>query len=191
MTNIPTPPVSFLKLRRAANVLGAGGIVAYPTEAVYGLGCDPRDAEAVQKILDLKRRGGAAGLILIAADARQFAGWIDPSEAEAARLAGDDEGITWVVTSGPSTPHWITGGRETVAVRITRHPIAAALCRAADYPVVSTSANRHGCPPARNALAVRRAFGTAVDYVLPGPTGPRARPSEIRAARTGIVLRAG
>jgi len=181
--------VSFLKIRHAADVIRAGGVVAYPTEAVYGLGCDPGDRNAVNRILALKQRSGALGLILIAADARQLAGWIDPTETESRQMVGGAEGVTWVVTAGRLTPRWITGGRPTVATRITRHPTAAALCRAAEMPIVSTSANRGGCPPARDALGARRAFGSDIDYVLTGPTGGRARPSEIRDARSGAILR--
>lgn len=181
---------SFLKIRHAADIIRSGGIVAYPTEAVYGLGCDPLDREAVDTILTLKRRPERAGMILIVADADQLDGWITP-DTDFSRLATGTEVVTWVVEAGPLTPRWITGGRKTVAVRITNHPVAAALCVAADMPIVSTSANRRACPPAANALRVRCAFGPAIDYVLPGPTGTRLQPSEIRDARTGAVLRAG
>lgn len=182
---------NYLKISRAADVICSGGLVAYPTEAVYGLGCDPANADAVRKILTLKHRREAAGLILIAADAGQLADWIDPDETELRRMTDSDAGVTWVVTAGKLTPRWISGGRPTVAVRVTGHPTAAALCRAADMPIVSTSANRHGCPPVRDALGVRRAFGTAIDVVLTGPTGGREQPSTIRDARSGRVLRAG
>jgi len=95
------------------------------------------------------------------------------------------------VTADRRCPEWITGDRSTCAVRITRHPIAAALCREAGLPLVSTSANRHGQKAAASTLAVRRLFGQHVDFILPGSTGGAARPSEIRVARTGAVLRAG
>ncbi|MFQ5635616.1 MAG: L-threonylcarbamoyladenylate synthase [Gammaproteobacteria bacterium] len=191
MISIHTPSPGWLKIRQAALVVDSGGIVAYPTEAVYGLGCDPGDHDAVRRILSLKRRREAAGLILIAADAHQLDGWIEPDGAERKRMAGANEGVTWVVTAGCAAPRWITGGRETVAVRVTRHPLAATLCRAAGMPLVSTSANRRGHAPARDALAARRMFGPDLDFVLAGPTGGRARPSEIRDARTGALLRAG
>jgi L-threonylcarbamoyladenylate synthase len=181
---------SFLKIRRAAQVIRAGGIIAYPTEAVYGLGCDPRDHDAVRKILSLKQRPERAGLILIAADIGQLDGWIT-SQPDFDRAMEPDAVVTWVVNAGPATPEWISGGRDTVAVRITRHPIAAALCLAADMPIVSTSANRRGRPPASSALQVHCGFGSTIDYVLPGPTGKRLQPSEIRDARTGAILRAG
>jgi L-threonylcarbamoyladenylate synthase len=182
---------SLLKIRQAAIVVRSGGVVAYPTEGVYGLGCDPGDGDAVARILEMKRRPASAGLILIAVDARQLHGWIAPGAEERRRIAEGADGITWVVTATRDTPDWITGGRATVAVRVTRHPVAAALCAAAHTPLVSTSANRRGCPPALTALAARRTFGTDIDCVLAGPTGGRGRPSEIRDARTGATLRGG
>ncbi len=190
----PPPETGFLQIRRAARIIEAGGIVAYPTEAVYGLGCDPANSGAVREILRLKRRPATAGLILIAAELRELEGWIAPSSRELRHLLNDDfaaRGVTWVIRSGPLTPAWITGGRPTVAVRITGHPIAAALCRAAGMPIVSTSANHRGAKPARNARGVRWTFGTDIDFILPGRTGPRQGPSEIRNARTGAILRPG
>jgi len=182
---------SLLKIRQAAIVVRSGGVVAYPTEGVYGLGCDPGDGDAVARILVMKRRPESAGLILIAADARQLDEWIAPGADERRRIANGADGITWVVTAAPATPEWITGGRPSVAVRVTRHPVAAALCAAAQTPLVSTSANRRGCPPALTALAARRTFGAEIDCVLAGPTGGRGVPSEIRDARTGETLRPG
>lgn len=194
LTRPSSTATSLLKIRQAARVIEAGGIVAYPTEAVYGLGCDPANSGAVLEILRLKRRPTAAGLILIAAELHQLEGWIAPSAEELRHLMDDAHtasGITWVIRSGPMTPEWITGGRPTTAVRITHHPIAATLCREAGMPIVSTSANHSGAKPARSARAVRWAFGTDIDFILPGGVGPRQRPSEIRDARTGAVLRAG
>ena len=181
---------SFLKIRHAAQVIRAGGVIAYPTEAVYGLGCNPHDRDAVQKILSLKRRPERAGLILIAADSGQLDGWVAP-DTNLDRAMKPGAVVTWVVNAGPETPEWISGGRDTVAVRITRHPIAAALCLETNMPIVSTSANRSGRPPASSALQVRCGFGPGIDYVLAGPTGKRLQPSEIRDARTGAILRAG
>jgi len=183
--------ISFLHLRRAARIIHDGGIIAYPTEGVFGLGCDPDRHEAVLRILALKERAVAAGLILVAADRRQLDGWINPSTDEERALSGTGALVTWIVTADPRCPEWITGGRATCAVRMTRHPVAAALCRAAGLPLVSTSANRHGHNAATSALAVRRLFGRRVDFIMPGMTGDATGPSEIRVAGTGAVLRAG
>ena len=179
---------SRFKLQRAAQIISAGGVIAYPTEAVFGLGCDPDNFESVLRILYLKHRRVSAGLILIADDREQLDAWIDPSPEEQRRLESG-QAVTWVVTAHTRTPYWVTGGRPTVAVRITRHPIAAALCRLAQKPLISTSANLRGKPPARSPIAVRRHFGADIDCILSGPLGVNAKPSEIRVARTGEILR--
>lgn len=183
--------ISFLHLRRAAQVVDDGGVIAYPTEGVFGLGCDPGDFTAVDRICTLKQRGASAGMILLAADRAQLDDWIEPSAKEERALTGPQAFITWIVTAAADCPAWITGGRSTCAVRITRHPVAAALCRAVGQPIVSTSANRHGHPAARSALAVRRIFGDRIDYIMPGATGDAPGPSPIRVARSGARLRAG
>ena len=180
------------KLRRAARIIRGGGVIAYPTEAVFGLGCDPACDAALARILAIKGRPADAGFILIAAGLVQLRGWIAPTPAEQRRLAARTaRPVTWVVTAGPRATPVLTGGRATVAVRVTAHPVAAALCRAAAMPLVSTSANIHGRPQARTALAVRRRLGARLDLVMPGAVGGQQRPTEIRDARTGAVLRRG
>jgi L-threonylcarbamoyladenylate synthase len=182
-----------LAIRRAATVIRAGGVVAYPTEAVWGLGCNPLDAAAVTRVLELKNRPMSMGLVLIAADAGQFEGWIEPLPPEAeARLSASWPGpVTWVVPAQAWVPEWVHGGRGSLALRVTAHPQSAALCRAADMPIISTSANRSGRRPARSAAQVRRWFGGGVDFILGGATGGRERPSEIRDALTGRAVRSG
>jgi L-threonylcarbamoyladenylate synthase len=177
-------------LSRAAAVIREGGLVAYPTEAVYGLGCDPGNRAAVRRLCQLKQRPRRAGLILLVAELEQLAGWVDPDRTELRALTSDtDTPITWIVRAGPLAAEWITGGRRDVAVRISRHALASALCREIGIPLVSTSANRRGRPPARHVLAVRTWFGRDLDFVLGGPTGGRPRPSEIRVAANGQRLR--
>ncbi len=185
-----TAAISFLHLRQAARIINDGGVIAYPTEGVFGLGCDPGCDEAVMRILALKERSASAGLILIAANRGQLDGWINPSVDEEQALSDTNTLVTWVVTADTRCPEWITGGRSTCAIRMTQHPVAAALCRETELPLVSTSANRHGHNDARTALAVRRLFGRHLDFIMPGTTGTAAGPSEIRIARTGTVLRA-
>lgn len=181
------------RLREAARTLAAGGIVAYPTEAVYGLGCDPLDADAVGHLLAIKRRPVGCGLILIGARFAHIAPFVGAlSDAARARLAQGWPGPhTWLVPPGDAVPDWICGDHERVALRLTAHPVAAALCEAFAGAIVSTSANRHGEPAARSALGVRLRFGAAIDCVLDGATGPLARPTPIRDALTGRILRAG
>ena len=181
---------SRIQLCRATRIISSGGVIAYPTEAVFGLGCDPDSREGVQRILDMKQRSVSAGLILIASDREQLHRWIAPLPEEQRCLdAVSPTAITWIVTAHPRTPYWVSGGRSTVAVRITRHPVAAALCRYSQTALISTSANRHGRAPARSRLAVRKQLGAGVDYIVPGTLGTDAGPTEIRVARTGDVLR--
>ena len=179
------------RLRAAARAVRAGGIIAYPTEAVYGLGCDPRDERAVLRLLALKRRPACKGLILIAADFAQIEPFLEPlSPADQSRLAATWPGPhTWLIPARPATPRWLRGRHDTLAVRVTAHPLAAALCRIFGHPLVSTSANLSGRPPARTALAVRRQLGRHLDHILPGPTGGAAKPTEIRELRSGKRVR--
>jgi L-threonylcarbamoyladenylate synthase len=167
-----------------------GAVIAYPTEAVYGLGCDPWDACAVRRILEIKRRPEHKGLILIAADFSQLEPFVEPLEASVmSRIWPTWPGpVTWLLPARSVTPHWLTGRHDTLAVRVTAHPLAAALCRTAG-PLVSTSANRGGHPPARSALQVRLRLDGDVDDILAGDCGGRAQPSTIRDGRTGEVIR--
>lgn len=176
--------------RLTGQIITQGGVIAYPTEAVFGLGCDPSNAFAVERILSLKQRDWRKGLILLAADLAQLQPWIDlPAENLAMIDAHWPGPATWVVPASADTPDWITGGREEVAVRVTAHPVAAALAQAANTAIVSTSANPAQHQPARSALAVRRYFDDQLDGILTGPVDTRAQPTSIRHWRTGNWLR--
>ncbi|MGA8260680.1 MAG: Sua5/YciO/YrdC/YwlC family protein [Arenicellales bacterium] len=180
-------------LQEASRALLRGGVVAYPTEGVYGLGCNPRNARAVYKLLRLKRRSWRQGLILIGAEWRHIEPWVNRAgEAAIARARATWPGPhTWLLPAGAGTPAWLRGEHDTIAVRVTSHPLAAALCRRARGAVVSTSANLHGRPPALSAAQVRRLFGERIDYVLPGRLGGLKGPTEIRDGRTGEIVRPG
>jgi len=176
-------------LKHAAEVLYSGGVIAYPTEGVYGLGCLPDEEAAVERVLRLKQRAPGKGLILIAAAANQLDGWIDLPAGRALPEPDPVYPITWIVSPGPFVHSLLRGDNDGIAVRLTTNPIARSLCNAVDSPLVSTSANLTGRPTARNRYVLRRQFMQRVDYVVPGDCGPVDGPSEIREFLTGKVLR--
>ncbi|WP_179117196.1 L-threonylcarbamoyladenylate synthase [Solemya velum gill symbiont] len=179
------------KLREARRCLHSGGVIAYPTEAVYGLGCDPLDPQAVARLFWLKGRAPEKGVILVASAIEQLAPYIRVDEKTTRELEKSWPGpVTWVVPAATDVPAWITGGRDTVAVRVTAHPIASDLCTAFGGALVSTSANTSGKEPARNPLQVRQRLRHLPDMIVYGATGKLDRPTEIRDAASGILLRA-
>ena len=183
------------RVTRAAARVRKGGIVAYPTEAVYGLGCDPWNREAVLALLALKQRPMHKGLILIAADVRQLHPFLAPVSAEGwARISPTWPGpYTWVFPAHPRVPAWIRGRHSSIAVRVTAHPLVAELCRALAHPLVSTSANRAGRPPCRTLLQLQRELVHGLRHppvhILAGAVGQEQRPTTILDALTGKVLR--
>jgi L-threonylcarbamoyladenylate synthase len=180
-----------LAIARAARIVRDGGVIAYPTEAVFGLGCLPRDRRAVMRVLAIKRRSWRKGLILIGAELAQLERYVvlPPEPRRGEVLASWPGPQTWVLDARPGAPRWITGGRPSVAVRLTAHPVAAELCRAVGEALVSTSANVSRRPPHRRLLTLRRDLGARVDYVLAGPLGGLASPTPIRDGHSGCVLR--
>jgi L-threonylcarbamoyladenylate synthase len=179
-------------LQQAARILRGGGVIAYPTEAVYGLGCLPENYQAVSRILVLKGRSVEKGLILVATHPDQLDRYIIyPDQAARQRILSTWPGpVTWVLPATSNTPPWITGQHDTVAVRVSSHKTVQWLCREAGV-LVSTSANPSRYPPATTARKVISYFGQSLDYILPGKVGSQGRPTEIRDALTGAVLRQG
>lgn len=169
-------------------------VVAYPTEAVFGLGCNPQSENAVRALLALKQRDEAKGLILIAPDLDLLMPYIDISglnTAQRQRLEQvGEQAITWIVPANANLPRYLTGKFDTIAVRLCRLPAVAALCEATGFALTSTSANLSGLPPCREASEVRAQFGN--DFpVLDAPTGGRQNPSEIRDIFSNHILRQG
>lgn len=183
--------ISPWKLRQAARVFHSGGLLAYPTEAVFGLGCDPLNPDAVYRLLQLKQRPVHKGLILIAADFAQLRPFVQTlDEEQMSKVFASWPGPnTWLLPAAPHLPHWLRGRHSTLAVRVTAHPIAAELCRACHSPLVSTSANLSGHPPARTSLEVRLALGNRIEHIINAPCGGATNPSTIRDALTGALIR--
>ena len=175
-------------IARAADALLGGGVIAYPTEGVFGLGCMPDDTAALQRLLTIKQRDPAKGLILIASNKEQLQGWIDP-DCDVIPRAEQSSPVTWIAPPGPLASPLVRGAHDGLAVRLTSNPIAKAICDAVSSPIVSTSANIAGKPVAKNQFVLRRNFAACVDYIVPGECGPSSSPSEIRDLVTGKVLR--
>lgn len=184
---------SAIHLHLAVAALRSGNVIAYPTEAVWGFGCDPWQPAAVQKLWDIKRRDPGKGLILIAGDWSQLASWLDPLPLADQRVLRETwpGPVTWLVPVPKDFPTWLRGRHDQVALRVSAHPGVRALCAAFGGPLVSTSANRAGQPPATELSALRRRFGGELAHVLPGALGGLGRPTEIRDLVTRRVIRAG
>ncbi len=182
--------VSSWRVQQTARVVRRGGVIAYPTEAVWGLGCNPWDSTAVYRLLALKQRPMSKGLILVADNIRQF----DFLLADLPHVWQDQLSSTW---PGPTTwlvphqnrlPEWITGDHSSVAIRVSDHPLVRDLC-ALTGPLVSTSANPSGRPPALSRLRIEQYFAGQLDGVLDGRLGGRKKPSQIRDLLSGAQVR--
>lgn len=181
------------KTSLAVHQLHLQGVIAYPTEAVWGLGCDPFSYSAVAKILNLKSRPEHKGVILIACDWQQFAPFtngLTSSQLDQLQQP-NSKPTTWLIPHNGTAPKWIVGEHDTLAVRVTAHPLAASLCRLFGCPIVSTSANPQGLTEATNALKVRTYFGRQLDAITSGTIGSATAPSEIRHLLSGKIIRKG
>ncbi len=178
-------------LQHAASVIEAGGVVAYPTESCFGLGCDPRCLDAVSRILNMKHRSWRKGLILIASSHNQLARFLDVDQSLLDKADTHWPGpVTFLLPTKSSTNRLLKGEHSMIAARVTAHKGARALCRLTHRALVSTSANPQGLPPARSAEQVHRFFGSGVDYVLDGPLGSSSKPTEIRNILNDQIIRA-
>ncbi len=187
MINIP----STIEYEKAIDALKHDGVIAYPTEAVYGLGCSPFSKKAVEKLLALKHRATAKGFILIAADFSQLEPLLQalPPERLNLVLPTWPGPVSWAWPKTDKVPAYIHGDWDSVVVRVSAHPIVRQLCLQFGGPLVSTSANLHGETPCKTANEVRECFADRLDYILEGAVGDLDKPTPIYDALTGKVLR--
>jgi L-threonylcarbamoyladenylate synthase len=174
----------------ATKELKAGKVIAYPTEAVYGLGCDPLNKSAVMQLLYIKQRPIEKGLILIAASLEQLQPYLILNQDIVDKITPTWPGpVTWVIPAKPETPKWLTGEHDTLAVRVTAHPVARELCELYGGAIVSTSANATTEPAMRTAEQVIAAFTDTNIFVLDGKVGDLAQETAIYDAVSGERLR--
>jgi L-threonylcarbamoyladenylate synthase len=177
---------------QGAQYLRSGKVIAYPTEAVFGLGCDPASEPAVRRILQLKQRSPDAGLILVAdcwEHLEPFVKRVAAVQLEKA-LATWPGPVTWLFPRAESVPDWLAGTHPTIAVRVTAHETCRSLCAGFAGAVVSTSANPHAAPPATSAKQVATYFADSIDGIVEGTLGKQQQPSEIRDLLSGAIIRA-
>jgi L-threonylcarbamoyladenylate synthase len=180
-------------LRKAVGVLQSGKIIAYPTEGMYGLGCDPFNKDAVVKLVKLKQRQLHKGLILVGYSFEQFKDLVQqvPEEALSVISKTWPGPITWVFPATENAPKWITGNHHSVAIRISVHPVVQGLCRNFNKPIVSTSANLEGSTPIYKEDRLKKIFKNNIDMIVPGKICQEGASSEIRDVLTGKVIRPG
>ena len=185
--------LSLLDTAAAVEKLRDGQVIAYPTEAVFGLGCDPFNESAVRKLLTLKGRHESAGLVLIASDFSQLQPWISPVDEQLLDKAKQTwpGPVTWLFPRAATVPDYVAGNHKTIAVRITAHQPSRDLCESFGSALISTSANHTSAEPARSPAEVWDYFGTGIAGTLAGELGSGDKPSEIRDLVTGKIIRQG
>lgn len=189
---VVSEPLTNGQLARARTILQQGGVIAYPTEAVWGLGCDPWNQSAVERILVLKKRPIEKGMILVASSIQQVRFLLDllPDNLQREAESHWPGPVTCLLPDiNQQIPEWVRGDHSTIAVRVSDHPVVRALCTAAGTPLVSTSCNPAGQEPARNATQVHHYFDDQLDWIVPGELGGNSKPSRIIDIVTGHQLR--
>ena len=170
-----------------------GAVICYPTEAIFGLGCDPDNQAAVAHLLQLKGRPLSKGLILIADNYSQCLPYVAdehiPLHKRAEIFSSWPGAVTWLLPAKASAPRWLTGGRQTIAIRVTAHPVVKRICQAFAKPIVSTSANFSGEMPVTSLSQAKALVADQVGYYVDGPLGSHSSPSVIKDAMTGKVIR--
>jgi L-threonylcarbamoyladenylate synthase len=177
----------------AVDQLRAGHVIAYPTEAVYGLGCDPANESAIRALLALKGRAESAGFVLIASEFSQLLPWIAKLDDSLINRAAQTwpGPVTWLFPRAAGVPDYVAGKHETIALRITAHEPSRALCEAFGSALISTSANHTSHQPARSVAEVEAYFGDQLGGILAGSLGGSNNPSEIRDLVSGRIIRKG
>ncbi len=176
-----------------SKVIESGGIIAYPTEAVFGLGCDPDNDVAIEKLLKIKQRPWEKGLILVASDFSQLIPYLDEAQLTDAQRAFANSKwpgpFTFIMPVRANISTLLCGSFNSLAVRVSAHPGIQKICNQLGKPLVSTSANLTGQDPAMSVDEVIAQFDDVLEAVVTGELGAEAKPSTIIDAISGKILR--
>jgi len=171
------------------DVLIHGGLIAFPTESIFGLGCDPSNKKAVEKLKKIKNRPQEMGFILLTPNLATISPWIDPDKKQTKIISTSvQRPTTYIVPASESAPPWLTTN-NTLALRINKDPIIQSLSDMLGLPIISTSANRHGDAPCMSAGEVQKNMGPVLDYIIEGEKGSFKRPSTIINLCSGKTIR--
>jgi len=177
------------QIKQAANIIRNGGVISYPTESVFGLGCDPLSEPAVKRILQLKKRSVDKGLIIIASNLLQLEPYIKINPEERQIILNEKSVMTWLVRKSKLTPPWVSGKHSKIAIRISRHPLIIALCDEINQPIISTSANPAGAQPAISCQQSKDYFTNQIDLYMDDSTEISGQPTHIKDIESGIIIR--
>lgn len=179
------------ELLQIKKIISAGGIIAYPTEAVYGLGCDPFNEKALAQLLKIKQRPATKGFIIIVSSWQQMQALVQPLDAKLLeKVYSTWPGpVTWLFPVLPNISQQLRGNHDRIAIRMTAHPIAKQICHFLDMAIISTSANISQQPPLTTAKQVKQCFGDKIDHIVAGPVGNLAKPTVIRDVISGETIR--
>lgn len=180
---------SNFSIRHAAHIVRQGGIIAYPTDTIYGLGCDPYNREAVEKISRIKQRPLSKQLILLASEIEQLRPLIQLSKAQEEMITQSTEPTSWIVTATADAPPWLTADDGSLTIRITQHDEVQKLCSALGHAIISTSANISGKKPAKNSMELHKYFHNRIEKILVYNKQPAGKASRIVRLSDGQIIR--
>lgn len=180
---------SDFSIRHAAHIIQHGGVIAYPTDTIYGLGCDPYDPHAIELLNVIKQRPSNKQFILLAANIDQIKPLVLLDKEQEKTITQSTQPTSWIVKASKNAPSWLVDDNNTVTIRISSHHDVKRLCTALGHAIISTSANIAGKTPARNALDLHKYFHNIVDKILISDKQQTSKPSKIIRLCDNRVIR--
>jgi len=180
---------SDFSIRHAASIIRQGGVIAYPTDTIYGLGCNPFNPDAIELINHIKQRPLDKQFILLASHLDQVKSLIQLSNAQEQTITQSTQATSWIIKADKKTPLWLIDKNHTVTIRISSHSNVKRLCNILGHPIISTSANISGKTPARNALDLHKYFHHLVDKILVSDQKQSSKSSKIIRLCDNHVIR--